>query len=95
MMFIKRLDASMASRPEANQRSIVVVGPSFFIGIVQLALVAPLTAALEPLAKEKGFTIMAGKQPKPTGRIKFKSMNFPTEARAAILDVFSANQFVV
>jgi hypothetical protein len=41
--------------------------PSFFFGVVQPALVAPLTAALEPLAKEKGFRIIAKKQPKPTG----------------------------
>jgi hypothetical protein len=67
MMFIKGLDASIASRPEANQWSIIVVGPSFFFGIVQLALVAPLTAALEPLVKEKGFTVIAGERPSRRG----------------------------
>jgi hypothetical protein len=78
-MFIKGLDASIAGRPEANQRSIVV-GPSFFLGIVQPALIAPLAAAREPLAKEMGFQIIAGKQPKPMGHIEFTSMSFPTEA---------------
>jgi alanyl-tRNA synthetase len=94
-MFIKGLDASIAGKPEANERSIVVVGPTFFFGNIQPPLVAPLTAALDPLAKEKGFKIITAKQRKPTGHIEFKSMNFPPEVRGAILDVFSANQFAL
>jgi hypothetical protein len=50
-MFIKRPDTSIAGRPEVNQRSTVVIGPGFFFGIIQLALITPLTAALEPLSK--------------------------------------------
>jgi hypothetical protein len=81
---IERLDASIASRSEGNQRSIVV-GPGFFLSVIQLGLAATLTAALKPLVKETDFTIIAGKQSNPVGRIEFKSVNFATEARAAIL----------
>jgi hypothetical protein len=58
----------------------VAVGPSFSLGIVQPMLFAPLTVALEPLAREIGFKIVTGKQPRPTGHIESKSMNFPIEA---------------
>jgi hypothetical protein len=68
-MFIRRLDASIASRPETDQQSIVVVGASFFFDIVHLVLVAPLATALEPFVKEKSLTIMAGKWPKPMRRL--------------------------
>jgi hypothetical protein len=94
-MFIKRPETSIASRPEVNQRSTVVVGPGFFFGIIQPALVTPLTAALEPFVRDKRFTFVAGKQPKPTGGIEFKPMNIPTRARAAIINVLSTNQFVI
>jgi hypothetical protein len=66
-MFINRLDASIATRPEVSQRSMVIVGPGFFLGIVQLAVLTSLTVTLEPFVKDKGFTIMAGKHPESTG----------------------------
>jgi hypothetical protein len=92
---IQRLHAGITRRPGANQRYLVLIGPRFPLGVVQLSLITPFTAALEPFVRDKGFTIMAGKRPRSRVRIELERMNFPTEARAAIFDRLSTNQFVV
>jgi hypothetical protein len=71
-MSIKRLHADITRRPEASQRHIIVVGPRFFLGVIQLALIIPFTAALEPFVRDKGVTSMAGRQPKSRVRIEFE-----------------------
>jgi alanyl-tRNA synthetase len=99
-IFLKGLEAAIAGKPEAEQRSIAIVGATFFFGLVQQPLVEPLKAVLEPLAEPKPnetakrFAVVVGKQSK-TGHIEFKSMNFPAELREKVIDAFRTQGFVV
>jgi hypothetical protein len=94
-MLIKRLEACIVGRPETNQRLIVVLGSGFAFGIDELVLVASFATALEPFVKEKSSTMMAGKWPRPVGRLQFTPINSLTQEGATILDVPSTNQFVI